>query len=713
MVFSTTNLFKTVGCPYGEACELTNCIFSHDPHHLQNGRQQQTTSLVKPPSRAERDGEPPVKRRKVTYESLADKPASRADLIRSQLATDRSKSSKDAKAPTITSEAGASSHARDSKAPPSLTRSVSPPATNGQAKRHSLSDRAEKARSDNSHHDNNTSPSSTGLQPPEPLQPRRVAHDPAGYAKRSFLLKHLHGELVRLNRMVSKKDDLKHRDLLVLSEQELIKIALDEEEKIATTQSKVYENILKQRISFYRKMKIDDWSQNVKKLFVKDQPKEAMKPVLETGLTSTEELLLLPHLVVDQSNLAKYGYIPTPPTAAEAAEAQAAVEASKNFEVCERCGTRFQVFPERDSEGRLTSAGHCMHHPNKKVYPQRTKGDVVSGLPKEAYYPCCHRVVGSPGCTAGENHVFKSSNPARLAAVLPFIITPENPQPQKDKRGRKVRAVTFDCEMGYTVYGMELIRITAISWPDGEPLLDLLVRPLGAVIDLNSRFSGVWPESYANAVPYEKYIAQQTTNSLENDTLNQMNISTLPVVDSPQKAREHLCSFLTPQTPLLGHAIDNDLNAVRLCHPTIVDTVILFSHPRGLPMRFGLKMLTSKHLNRNIQNGGDRGHDSFEDAEATGDLVRFKAAEKWRLMSAQGWKFADGELVPPPPAPGQKGVVEQVTSIVVDEDGKVGGTKRKKNRKGSDSTDDEVKTNSPGLAAYAEQIRRESEGGKV
>jgi hypothetical protein len=64
-------------------------------------------------------------------------------------------------------------------------------------------------------------------------------------------------------------------------------------------------------------------------------------------------------------------------------------------------------------------------------------------------------------------------------------------------------------------------------------------------------------------------------------------------------------------------------------------------------MRHGLKMLTKKYLERDIQMGGDRGHDSLEDAIATGDLVRVKVARQWREMQSKGWKFENGELVGP------------------------------------------------------------------
>lgn len=187
---------------------------------------------------------------------------------------------------------------------------------------------------------------------------------------------------------------------------------------------------------------------------------------------------------------------------------------------------------------------------------------------------------------------------------------------------------------------MELIRLTAVSWPDGKPLLDILVRPMGEILDLNSRFSGVFPEHYATAIPYNPSSPTQETSDSEPQPLQ--------VVDSPAAAREVLFQHIQPDTPLIGHAIDNDLNTCRIIHPTIIDTVILYPAPRGgLPFRMSLKTLCRKFLEREIQTGGDRGHDSKEDAVATGDLVRVKAMETWKVLKAKGWIIKDGRLVLP------------------------------------------------------------------
>ncbi len=101
-----------------------------------------------------------------------------------------------------------------------------------------------------------------------------------------------------------------------------------------------------------------------------------------------------------------------------------------------------------------------------------------------------------------------------------------------------------------------------------------------------------------------------------------------------------------------GWILENDLNAIRMIHPTIIDTALLFPHKAGLPYRNGLKALMSTHLNRQIQvvvDGKMEGHDSKEDANAAGELVRFALANEWAKMKREGWVVKDGEFRPPTP----------------------------------------------------------------
>lgn len=89
-------------------------------------------------------------------------------------------------------------------------------------------------------------------------------------------------------------------------------------------------------------------------------------------------------------------------------------------------------------------------------------------------------------------------------------------------------------------------------------------------------------------------------------------------------------------------------------------------------MRFGLRMLSQRHLGRTIQSGSG-GHDSKEDARATGDLVRWKVGEKWKAMRVQGWKIEGGVLVEPEaaedPAWGEGGGKRKLADLLEGESG--------------------------------------------
>ncbi|QIW97840.1 hypothetical protein AMS68_003358 [Peltaster fructicola] len=164
--------------------------------------------------------------------------------------------------------------------------------------------------------------------------------------------------------------------------------------------------------------------------------------------------------------------------------------------------------------------------------------------------------------------------------------------------GRHILAI--DCEMCITSRPGEqpvvssLTRMTVIDW-DGEIVLDELVKPADPITNYVTAYSGI------------------TAKMLEN------------VTTTLQEAQQMLLDKITPQTILVGHSLESDLAALRIAHPFIADTALLYPHPRGPPLKSSLKYLAQKYLSRNIQSGhGSTGHDSIEDARASLDLVKQK-----------------------------------------------------------------------------------------
>ncbi|KAL2826960.1 hypothetical protein BDW59DRAFT_144454 [Aspergillus cavernicola] len=609
-MFTPLGLFKDVSCPQGEQCSLLACMFSHravdvsfqDPGNAQDQLLEQK-EMVEPapkrikldPAAVEKDAEDAVLH---GLSSRGRGPALKATPV------------KKTETPVPKAE-----NTRPVRQEPAISKTA-PVKESG-----SLPPRQ---------------------APKETLNPRMLPKSPATYNVRLAILKKLHTTLCSLNDQLTKDKAYKDK-CLVLTPDELITMALDEEEKAAKDNPTIYSNIVKLRIVKLSKLSKEYWANELKDYLNKKYYKLKTGPVpkepeaFTTGLSVDEETAIASKLVTPLQGLEEHGYVTKAPTAEEIETARKGVAGSGGWEKCERCGGRFQVFPGRREDGSLTTGGPCTHHPGKALYPPRKKTDHVTGA-REAYFTCCNETLGqSPGCTKVDTHVFKVSESKRLASILQFEHTPENP----DKTPKP--PVCFDCEMAYTTLGLELIRLTAVTWPQGSKIIDALVRPLGEILDLNSRFSGVFPDTYNNALPYGTPPTPLPTTS------NDPQPPILQILPSPSSARTLLFTHLHPSTPLIGHAIDNDLNACRIIHPTVIDTAILFPHPAGkLPYRMSLRTLAKRHLDREIQiDSQGQGHDSLEDALATGDLVRVKCAAVWNVLRVKGWRVEEGRVVEP------------------------------------------------------------------
>lgn len=170
----------------------------------------------------------------------------------------------------------------------------------------------------------------------------------------------------------------------------------------------------------------------------------------------------------------------------------------------------------------------------------------------------------------------------------------------------KNQYIAIDCEMvgtGYCGQHSSLARVCMVDW-EGKTILDLHVRQTYEVTDYRTFVSGITEEDLTdeNAVEYDE-------------------------------CRDRVLELVEGKV-LVGHALKNDLTALKITHPwqQVRDTgkyepFMKVRFNNGILWPRKLKDLAKEKLGKDIQESG-KPHCPFEDAKTALDLYK-KARNKW------------------------------------------------------------------------------------
>lgn len=267
---------------------------------------------------------------------------------------------------------------------------------------------------------------------------------------------------------------------------------------------------------------------------------------------------------------------------------------------CSRCGAAFYV----TSEGSYETLEPCFYHWGKAYR-------FFDGKQMRNVFSCCNRDddgSSENGCSANRVHVWTGITSGINGPFEGFVRT--RIRPRRARQSKSTLAFALDCEMCFTALGLELTKISVVTL-NGDLFYESFVRPEHAIVDYNTRFSG---------------ITEQDLFALKNKNVEATNDLSIPTVKSLKQVQNDLLKFIFDDTILIGHAIENDLRALKLIHHTIIDTSIIFPHQYGLPYRRSLKVLAQNILKKEIQQS-QAGHCSYEDSKTSLCLMLWRVEQ--------------------------------------------------------------------------------------
>lgn len=151
----------------------------------------------------------------------------------------------------------------------------------------------------------------------------------------------------------------------------------------------------------------------------------------------------------------------------------------------------------------------------------------------------------------------------------------------------------LDCEMCRTAKAEnELARVSIVD-ENYQSVYETLVRPTNPIVDYLTPWSGITKEMMMDVTK----------------TLNEV--------------QEDVCNLLPPDAILVGQSLNCDLNAMKLMHPYVIDTSVIFNISGDRNRKAKLQFLAKTFLGEEIQME-TAGHSSIEDSTASLKLTKLK-----------------------------------------------------------------------------------------
>lgn len=153
--------------------------------------------------------------------------------------------------------------------------------------------------------------------------------------------------------------------------------------------------------------------------------------------------------------------------------------------------------------------------------------------------------------------------------------------------------IAVDCEMCKTETGdLELTRVSLVN-EKHDIVYDTLVKPENKIVDYLTRFSGINSKMLKNVTKKLKNVQEEIRNLLPGDAI------------------------------LVGQSLSNDLHALKMMHPYVIDTSVIYNISGDRTRKTKLQTLAREFLDEKIQ-ASTHGHSSTEDSLACMKLAQLK-----------------------------------------------------------------------------------------